>query len=190
MNVDIPEHHTQFKEFDIKTANTFPFKLLGIFVVFFGLFYLLFSYSEAVYENLERVLGTLVSSMKSDVKHLKTAKNQTKEKVERMAESAKDDIKNTLKKDTNANLEDVKEHLKTLTNKSNNVEKKKTPVLNQSSAPLLEEKTTKDQMGYCYIGEDKGMRTCVHVDNANDCLSGNLFPNEKQCVNPHLRYDL
>ena len=185
MNVNIPEHHTQFKEFDVKNTNTLPFKLIGIFVVFFGLFYFLFSYSDAVYEKLESVLGKLVSSMKSDVKYLKG----TKEKVQEVNQSVKQDIKNTFKKDVKTNLDDVEEHLKSLTKTSDRVEKKNTPVLNQSSVPLLEEKTTKDQMGYCYIGEDKGMRTCVHVDNANDCLSGNLFPNEKQCVNPHLRYD-
>ncbi len=41
--------------------------------------------------------------------------------------------------------------------------------------------------GYCYIGEDRGFRSCVKVGNMDKCMSGNIFPTEAVCINPNLR---
>ena len=41
--------------------------------------------------------------------------------------------------------------------------------------------------GYCYIGEDRGFRSCARVGNADKCMSGNIFPTEAICINPNLR---
>ena len=41
--------------------------------------------------------------------------------------------------------------------------------------------------GYCYIGEDRGFRSCVKVGNMDKCMSGNIFPTEAVCINPSLR---
>jgi hypothetical protein len=41
--------------------------------------------------------------------------------------------------------------------------------------------------GYCYIGEDRGFRSCVNVGVADKCLSGEIFPSKEICVNPSLR---
>ena len=41
--------------------------------------------------------------------------------------------------------------------------------------------------GYCYIGEDRGFRSCIKVDDPNKCMSGEIFPTRDICVNPSLR---
>ncbi len=41
--------------------------------------------------------------------------------------------------------------------------------------------------GYCYIGEDKGYRSCVYVKDSDTCMSGDIFPTNDICVNPNLR---
>ena len=41
--------------------------------------------------------------------------------------------------------------------------------------------------GYCYIGEDRGFRSCIKVDDPNKCMSGGIFPTRDICVNPSLR---
>jgi hypothetical protein len=41
--------------------------------------------------------------------------------------------------------------------------------------------------GYCYIGEDRGYRSCLKVRNSNECMSGDVFASEDQCVHPRLR---
>jgi len=41
--------------------------------------------------------------------------------------------------------------------------------------------------GWCLIGEDRGFRSCAEVENADQCMSGNIFPTNEICVNPSLR---
>jgi len=41
--------------------------------------------------------------------------------------------------------------------------------------------------GFCYIGEDKGIRVCAKVDESDTCMSGNIFPTKDMCINPNLR---
>ena len=41
--------------------------------------------------------------------------------------------------------------------------------------------------GYCYIGEDRGFRSCIKVDDPNKCMSGEIFPTRDICINPSLR---
>jgi len=41
--------------------------------------------------------------------------------------------------------------------------------------------------GFCYIGEDRGFRTCEEVGVNDTCMSGDIFPTRDVCVNPTLR---
>jgi hypothetical protein len=41
--------------------------------------------------------------------------------------------------------------------------------------------------GYCYVGSDKGYRSCVYVGRSDTCMSGEVFPTIDVCINPKLR---
>ena len=41
--------------------------------------------------------------------------------------------------------------------------------------------------GWCYIGEDRGFRSCSEVGPNDTCMSGDIFPSHEICVNPNLR---
>jgi hypothetical protein len=41
--------------------------------------------------------------------------------------------------------------------------------------------------GWCYIGEDRGFRSCAEVGVNDTCMSGDIFPSQQICVNPSLR---
>ena len=41
--------------------------------------------------------------------------------------------------------------------------------------------------GWCFIGEDRGFRSCIQVGENDQCMSGDIFPSEEICVNPTLR---
>jgi len=45
----------------------------------------------------------------------------------------------------------------------------------------------KIKSGYCYIGEDRGYRSCVKVTEKQECMSGDIFPTNDICINPTLR---
>ena len=40
--------------------------------------------------------------------------------------------------------------------------------------------------GWCLVGEYEGRRGCIEVGEADKCLSGQVFPNQKMCLNPTL----
>jgi len=41
--------------------------------------------------------------------------------------------------------------------------------------------------GWCYIGEDRGFRSCAEVNSSEQCMSGDIFPTNEICINPNLR---
>ena len=45
----------------------------------------------------------------------------------------------------------------------------------------------KNKSGFCYVGEDRGIRSCVKVNNTQTCMSGDIYPTHDICVNPSLR---
>jgi hypothetical protein len=45
----------------------------------------------------------------------------------------------------------------------------------------------KSNTGYCYIGEDRGFRNCIQVNDTDTCMSGEIFPSQEICINPTLR---
>ena len=58
--------------------------------------------------------------------------------------------------------------------------------------PVADDATSSTQIprsksGYCYIGEDRGFRSCIEVSQDMKCMSGDIFPTMEVCVNPRLR---
>jgi len=41
--------------------------------------------------------------------------------------------------------------------------------------------------GWCFIGEDRNVRSCAEVGANDMCMSGDIFPSREICVNPSLR---
>ena len=60
----------------------------------------------------------------------------------------------------------------------------KGPEPDQSSS---ETQSRKHEGGFCYIGTDRGFRTCAEISEGEVCMSGDVFPTKDVCVNPALR---
>jgi len=41
---------------------------------------------------------------------------------------------------------------------------------------------------WCLIGEAKGVRNCVELEESQECMSGDIFPTNEVCINPNLRF--
>ena len=64
----------------------------------------------------------------------------------------------------------------------------------QAQEPTPDDAGSKTQMskpsgkaGFCYIGEDRGYRSCLRVGEGDNCMSGEIFPSRDICINPQLR---
>jgi len=63
--------------------------------------------------------------------------------------------------------------------------KKMTP--SPDDATSVTQSGGRSKSGYCYIGEDRGFRSCIKVGENDECISGDIFPTMDICINPNLR---
>ena len=70
----------------------------------------------------------------------------------------------------------------------NAIKKQKTDVPEpDDSSSATQREAGAQKAGYCYIGEDRGFRSCLKVNEGDQCMSGDIFPSMDICVNPNLR---
>jgi hypothetical protein len=55
------------------------------------------------------------------------------------------------------------------------------PSTNPIQNPITSQKTS-----WCLVGEYQDKRGCIEITDADQCLSGQVFPSQKMCLNPTL----
>jgi hypothetical protein len=61
------------------------------------------------------------------------------------------------------------------------------PVMPDEAASKVQSSKPTNKSGWCFIGEDRGFRSCVNVNTNDTCMSGKIFENEEKCIHPELR---
>lgn len=72
-------------------------------------------------------------------------------------------------------------------NSSSSTKKKAASIPEPDDATSRTQSSKASKSGYCYIGEDRGFRSCIKVNDPNRCMSGEIFPTRDICINPTLR---
>ena len=72
-------------------------------------------------------------------------------------------------------------------NTSSSTKKKAASIPEPDDAGSRTQSSKASKSGYCYIGEDRGFRSCIKVDDPSKCMSGEIFPTRDICINPTLR---
>ena len=93
--------------------------------------------------------------------------------------SSVDAVENAIEQDDNE-YEDLKKDLKNR-NKTYN-----SPVPDEQSSAIQKNKSS-EKSGYCLVGKDRGIRSCMKVESSDVCMSGEIFPSRHLCINPNLR---
>lgn len=73
---------------------------------------------------------------------------------------------------------------KALTNAEKNIIN--TPLPDESGSEIQRSRIS-GKTGYCFVGEDRGFRSCISVNESDQCMSGEIFPTREICINPNLR---
>jgi hypothetical protein len=63
----------------------------------------------------------------------------------------------------------------------------KLPVIPEADDSTSTVQKPASKSGFCYIGEDRGFRSCIEVGEGEVCMSGDIFPTQAICINPNLR---
>lgn len=74
-----------------------------------------------------------------------------------------------------------------LNNSLNSSKPQQAPANYQADDSNSKIQTGGGKAGWCYIGEDRGFRTCAQVGVNDTCMSGDIFPSQEICINPNLR---
>lgn len=62
--------------------------------------------------------------------------------------------------------------------------KKNEPVPDSTENPI--QNPIKSKTSWCLVGEYQGRRGCIEIGESDKCLSGQIFPDQKMCLNPTL----
>ena len=69
--------------------------------------------------------------------------------------------------------------------KQNAPEQPKAPEPDKTTNPI-QNPITSSKTSWCLVGEYEGKRGCIEISEQDKCLSGQVFPQQKMCLNPTL----
>ena len=166
--------------------NNYPFVrytfilLILIFLGFNLFLYLEKPKNKGLYKFYEPILTKFTWGRKI-LKH----EQRDEEKKEREAALVK--LNATLEKERKAE-KNIANKIDDTSNKSKiKLMKKREVVLPVADDSTSLTQTSKSKAGFCYIGEDRGFRSCIEVGEGEVCMSGDIFPTQDVCINPNLR---
>jgi hypothetical protein len=73
-----------------------------------------------------------------------------------------------------------------LDNSINNSNKRKHEPKPDNSDNPIQKPIASTKTNWCLVGEYQGRRGCIEIGEHDKCLSGQVFPNQKICLNPTL----
>ena len=65
--------------------------------------------------------------------------------------------------------------------------KKESEIKPLNGSEAIFQKGKSGQAGYCYIGEDRGFRSCIVMGIHDKCMSGDIYNSKEICEHPELR---
>jgi len=92
-------------------------------------------------------------------------------------------VAKNVSEDITQNIQVTKENTGNLQRAIDNNEKKERVVPSKSDDTVQHRKAG----GWCYVGEDRGFRSCIEISDSDKCMSGDIFPTRQICINPSLR---
>lgn len=189
-NNDIMEKADQYTS----TLGIWFWNFIRIFLVILILAFLgfnIFAYLGLITQDTAEFLKPLLKLLGYPVlettkQTLKTSIEGTKDIVDITATTANTGL-DTLEK----SLDGKADLMKSLNDAKDKIERKKKKDINQkqeiNGEPEPHEESKRGKSGFCYIGEDRGVRSCIEVGEIDQCMSGDIFPSKNICINPNLR---
>ena len=90
---------------------------------------------------------------------------------------------------TQINPLDIKKPLDIKLNQDKQLSKPKQPSEDTAENPI-QKPISASKSGWCLIGEYENRRGCIEVGEQDKCMSGQIFPNQKMCLNPTMTANL
>jgi hypothetical protein len=131
-------------------------------------------FGTGVAETTKQVTNTAATGTKVAVDATAGAVNTTVDATQQVASNVK-----------NANY-NQQAQLNSSLSKAKTEQKESGYSADESSSTIQSNKST-GKAGWCYIGEDRGFRSCAQVGVNDKCMSGDIYDSQELCMNPELR---
>lgn len=167
---------------------------LGIIFILALLGFNIFTYAGDIVDFIKKLLAPILSALGYSVGEtskmtINTAAKGSTEIIDATADIATSGINVLESALTNTpNSGNMNNSDSALQNIEKNITSK------QKASPIPDEADSRTQInrsigksGYCYIGEQNNIRSCVKVSENDTCMSGDIFPSRDLCINPNLR---
>ena len=154
----------------------------------------IFSYLEKGTETLGSLINPVLNFFASITGNAaNTASNETQHIVQNIGNTNATDVAGTnVSLTPSQNIADLNVSQSTSLNTALNSKQESSSSSRSSNSyqeddinSNIQSKTAKS--GWCYIGEDRGFRSCSQVGPGDECMSGDIFPSNEICMNPSLR---
>lgn len=164
----------------ISNTSTFSIKKISIYLLiililaFLG--FNIFTYLSDGTEYLKKLLAPLsinLANKSGDV--AKTTTDSALKGTKKILDVGVDtttNILDTTKEGTDSGINYIQKKLK-----NTNTEKKVS-----EPEPIS---TSSYKQGFCFIGKINDTRYCAKVTSSDQCMSGEIFPSENECINPN-----
>ena len=161
------------------------FFIIGSFLFFLGIIvFIYFKKGDLSFEDYLKTQWLLIVNRFIDRKQ---------------TEVDKVDIKDTEKEQKIEKIEKIEKKVEVIKEKEKTCDNpKKNDLVNaldnaaQTSNYMADESSSNIQSAnksrWCLIGEAKGVRNCVELEESQECMSGDIFPTNDVCINPNLRF--
>jgi hypothetical protein len=168
----------------IKNISFFKWVLFFLFLTFLG--FNIFAYLAQGSEEINRVFAPILKQLFGyTIETTSTTVDVAAEGGKAVVSSTASGVNKGLTALQNVTPNSVSETPK---NNLENILKKKSNNLNNDFVPHEASSSIyKGKAGWCFIGEDRGHRSCVKVSENDKCMSGDIFPTQAVCINPNLR---
>jgi hypothetical protein len=145
-----------------------------------------------IFQNFVQIFGPMVSQILSIFGYTTgTVLNKTADVVSDTAKAGIDiaegsiqSVGNILRDASNPNVNDKTKY--SLDNALNNSKVSSGEPNADSSENPIQRPISSGKQTWCLVGEYQGKRGCIEVNEHDRCLSGQVFPSQKMCLNPTL----
>ena len=145
-----------------------------------------------IFQTFVQIFGPMVSQILSIFGYTTgTVLNKTADVVSDtakagidIAEGSVQSVGNILRDASNPNVNDNTKY--SLDNALNNSQILSGEPSADTSENPIQKPITSGKQSWCLVGEYQGKRGCIEVNQQDRCLSGQVFPSQKMCLNPTL----
>jgi hypothetical protein len=145
-----------------------------------------------IFQSFVQIFGPMVSQILSIFGYTTgTVLNKTADVVSDTAKASIDiaegsiqSVGNILRDASNPNVNDKTKY--SLDNALNNSKVSLGEPAADTSENPIQKPITAGKQTWCLVGEYQGKRGCIEVNEHDRCLSGQVFPSQKMCLNPTL----